>query len=352
LPTKLEKLTPEQEALMAAVRDEWISFALVSKEQMNKPAVKQGIEWIYSLAKLKQPEIIYAKSPMACQIIANLYGNPSVWDSVGDSVRASVRASVRDSVWASVRDSVWDSVRDSVWDSVRDSVWDSVRDSVRDSKLEYFYPAWRDLLSDSYWVAFYDYFTRIGIINHSNFNKYLAYMKAGAFYSIFLEGFAIVCERPEYISRDSEGRLHAENKPAVLWKDGYAQYFWHGVSVSQKLIETPEQITKEDLQNETNAERRRAMMEKLGEKFYELLDVQEASRDFVGVGPYVQEAVLYRTKVKDTVANEHIQYVQVKCHSTGRKYMLCVPPDITDPLTAVAWTFSKKPEEYAPLVET
>ena len=192
--SKLEKLSPEQESLMAVVRDEWINFALNSNEPMDKPAAKQGIEWMYSLAKLKAPEVVYAESPIACQIIANLYGNKKL--------RASVGASVSDSVWASVSDSVWDSV----WASVGDSVWASVRASVKASvwasKLEYQYPVWREVLSDAGWVAFYDYFTRINVINHDNYNKYLAYIKSGVFYGVFLEGVAIVCGRPKYFSRD------------------------------------------------------------------------------------------------------------------------------------------------------
>ena len=295
----------------------------------------------------------------------------SVWDSAWASVEASVEASVRASVWASVWSSVVDSVEASVWDSVKASVWaslldsvtasvrnrvmDSVKasvmDSVKASKLEYVYPAWRDVLSDAGWVSFYDYFTRIGVINHDNFNRYLEYMRAGVFYGVFLKGVAIVCGRPQYINRDARGRLHAENKPAVLWHDGWEQYFWHGVSVPQKLIVAPEQITKDDLAKEGNAEVRRAMMEKLEDRFFSLLDVQEIARDTIGTGEFAREAVIFRTKEPDPVAGEYIQYVKVQCHSTGRQYMLCVPPHITSPLAAVAWTFTKEEAEYSPLVE-
>ena len=138
----------------------------------------------------------------------------------------------------------------------------------------------------------------------------------------------------------------------MLWNDGYAQHFWHGVSVSGKLIETPELITKEDLINETNAEKRRAMMEKLGgERFIKLLDVIEVNRDFVGVEEYRQEITLWRTREKDSIANEYIQFVHVTCHSTGREYYLCVPADIVDAASAVAWSFGKSKDEYKPLIE-
>ena len=37
---------------------------------------------------------------------------------------------------------------------------------------------------------------------------------------------------------------------------------------------------------------------------------------------------------------------------TSKKYMLRVPPEIQSAREAIAWTFSLKPEEYTPLLET
>jgi hypothetical protein len=179
----------------------------------------------------------------------------------------------------------------------------------------------------------------------------MEYLKNGVFYTIFLGGAAFLCGRPEYIKRDEQNRLHCEDGPAIRWKDGYCNYFWHGVSVPEKLIERPDEITKEDLINETNAEVRRGMMEKLGERFYSLLDVFEVARETMGQGEFAREAVLYRSNEPDPVAGEYIQYVQVTCHSTGRQFTLCVPPNIETPGAAVAWTFGKTESDYAPIVE-
>ena len=262
-----------------------------------------------------------------------------VWNEVGAQVGAQIRAQVRDQVGAQV----WEQVRGQVADQVADQVWKQ--------KLEYFTPAAENLLTDSGWVPFYDYFKRISIVEHKLFDKYMEYLKNGVFYTIFLGGAAFLCGRPEYIKRDEQNRLHCEDGPAIRWKDGYCNYFWHGVSVPEKLIERPDEITKEDLINETNAEVRRGMMEKLGERFYSLLDVFEVARETMGQGEFAREAVLYRSNEPDPVAGEYIQYVQVTCHSTGRQFTLCVPPNIETPGAAVAWTFGKTESDYAPIVE-
>jgi hypothetical protein len=239
-----------------------------------------------------------------------------------------------------------------VRDQVRDQVWDQVEGLVWGQELKHYTAAEENLLTDSGWVSFYDFFQQIGILKHQNFAKYADYLASGVFYTIFLQGLAVICERPKYIKRDDFYRLHCADGPATLWKDGYAQYFWHGVSVPQKLIEAPEEITKDELIKETNAEVRRAMMERLGTgRFFQLLDVVEVDRDRVGVGEYAKEYTLYRTREIDPVAGEYIQFVNVICHSTEREYMLCVPPNIKDVWSGVAWTFAKTKEEYTPLKE-
>ena len=354
----LKKLTPEQVLLAIQVRDEWLNHVFKSDIPLDKELAIEGVKWLYSLAKMPTPYVVVLDSPRSCQIAANILKKETlfqveeqVWNEVGAQVRAQVWNEVGDQVAAQVRAQVAAQVWNQVGDQVGDQVAAQVADQVWKQKLEYFTPAAENLLTDSGWVPFYDYFKRISIVEHKLFDKYMEYLKNGVFYTIFLGGAAFLCGRPEYIKRDEQNRLHCEDGPAIRWKDGYCNYFWHGVSVPEKLIERPDEITKEDLINETNAEVRRGMMEKLGERFYSLLDVFEVARETMGQGEFAREAVLYRSNEPDPVAGEYIQYVQVTCHSTGRQFTLCVPPNIETPGAAVAWTFGKTESDYAPIVE-
>ena len=58
-----------------------------------------------------------------------------------------------------------------------------------------------------------------------------------------LDGLAIVSERPLVVAHDGEGRLHAEDGPALAFGDGYTVHAWHGVAVERDVIESPEAIT-------------------------------------------------------------------------------------------------------------
>ena len=168
----------------------------------------------------------------------------------------------------------------------------------------------------------------------------------------------MVCERPSEIHREltdpsrtrgwGSHRLHCEDGPAVVWPDGWGVWSWHGVQVPRKLIESPETITRDDVVHETNVEVRRAMMEILGPRFAELLGAEEVAREeFLG-----QEYVLLRTVEIDPDVGDRIQWVKVTCPSTGHEYTLCVPPDVTSPVEAVAWTFGTEAARYRPVVQT
>ena len=386
--TKLESLTPEQEALIPIVRDEWLNlFHDEGPQRMNRPDVEEGIEWLYGLAGLDKPLVVFVESPMGCQLAPHFFRQmgkedvlrdirtnsvwhsvrDSVWDSVWDSVMASVgrsvghsvmnsvmasvgrsvRHSVRHSVMNSVMASVEDSVRHSVRDSVMDSVGRSVRDSVMDSVIKYEPFSWCCFAYDSDWAAFYSYWERISIFKHEEFERYIKYLKATPFMAVFLEGLAVVCEPPQYIQRDSEGRLHCETGPALEWLDGFKLYFWHGVEVGEDLIMHPERVTREDILREGNAEKRRCIMEKLEGRFAELLGLETLD---IGV-LNGSEVMLLRTKEKDDIVDDYLYFVRVLCPSTGRMYHLPIPKH-SDALDGLAWTFGLDKEGYKPVVET
>ncbi|BBD62106.1 hypothetical protein NIES2109_49440 [Nostoc sp. HK-01] len=56
---------------------------------------------------------------------------------------------------------------------------------------------------------------------------------------IFLfDQYCFVCDRPTTLSLDSEHRLHAEDKPAIQFADGFSIYSSHGVNNGFKIIQS------------------------------------------------------------------------------------------------------------------
>lgn len=162
-------------------------------------------------------------------------------------------------------------------------------------------------------------------------------------YMILFENVCIVSENPVKICWEDDS-LHNSTGKSVEYADGWGIYTWHGVPVSEKTILYPEEITREDIMKETNLDVRRCMQEKLGGRYAQVLGIDIIDRD----GDYI----LYKTKKRDGLIRDFLKFIEVTCPSTGRKYLLGVPPGIRSCKAAVAWTFEKTAEDYKPLIET
>lgn len=122
---------------------------------------------------------------------------------------------------------------------------------------------------------------------------------------------------------------------------------WRGVPVTPQIAFFPETLKGSEILAERNAEVRRVMIERVGfEKF--LSEVQakvlDTDRDPGG------ERKLLQVPLAD---DEPIVIVSLHCPSTGRHYLVRVPPTTRTCRQAVAWTAGfDNPDDYAPVAET
>lgn len=207
-------------------------------------------------------------------------------------------------------------------------------------------PCWGDLD----WLGYYEICNKAWKSKIEIDKLSLEFVSKGGFQLIAFENFCVVILQPELIARNADYALHSEDGPAVSWSDGTKLYFWNGVEVPAKLIESPEQVTRQEILAEQNAEKRRCYQEILGsEQFGSLLGLEAIDRK---TDQFKNEIILYRTKERDKLVGDHIYFAKVICPSTKRAYFLCVPPKIKSADEAVAWTFGKSPDNYKPIVET
>jgi hypothetical protein len=122
---------------------------------------------------------------------------------------------------------------------------------------------------------------------------------------------------------------------------------WRGVPVTAQIAFFPETLTGPAILAERNAELRRVMIERVGfEKFLREVKAQilDSDRDRGG------ERKLLQVQLAD---DEPIVVVSVHCPSTGRQYLIRVPPATRTCRQAVAWTAGfDNPDDYAPIEET
>ena len=396
------ELTINEFLKLDVVKNEWLDKFFKSSELDYKECIN-GIYWLYEFSKLEKPFILFFNSPYECQLAANyiklIFKNlnlSQVWSQVGSQVesqvwsqvesqvglqvgsqvRLQVRSQVESQVWSQVRSQVWSQV----WSQVESQVWSQVRLQVRSQVesqvesqvglqvgspvrsqvgsqlLEYFSFSSCGNIYDFGWISFYSYFQKIGIkLKNSAFNKFKDLLNSGIYDSIQLNGFCIVSKKPSLISRNLRNQLHSETSYAIEFGDNYKLCYWNGVCVSEKLIKTPDLITKEDILGESNAEIRRCYREKLGaKKYYDLLsngkglELIDEDKDEQGF-----PMKLYSTFVKDKLLNSKVQFIEVICPSTERVYNIYpVKQDCSNVWEAKASTFNLKQKDFHPLIET
>ena len=283
----------------------------------------------------------------------NIWNN--IRGSVQDSVLASVQVGVWDNVWDSIRDNVLDDIGDNVWNNIRDSVhagvWDNVWDSVEIDASEIFQ---KHSLYISYydygWLAFYDFFSQIGILNNHNFNQFKKLVKSGVFVTYPYENIIFAVAPPVTIIRNQQGRLHCPTGPAVRFKDGSSYYYINGRNIPEWIIENPEKITRDRFLAERNSDIKGAIYEVLGQQgMFELLGAEEIdSRTIVHQNGELEEVKLYKTKETfPEFDNAPLAWVGMVCPSTGTNYLQGVEPHHTSALDAIASLSIFSPEEYS-----
>jgi hypothetical protein len=125
------------------------------------------------------------------------------------------------------------------------------------------------------------------------------------------------------------------------------QLRWRGVSVDERVAFRPELITADEILAEGNVERRRVLLERMGyDTFLAHANAKtlDEDRDPGGVRRLLRVPM---------TGDEDLVCVSVICPSTGRQYVLRVPPTMTTCHQAVAWVAGfDNADDYRPLAET
>jgi len=200
--------------------------------------------------------------------------------------------------------------------------------------------------SDLAWRAFLN---KAEVEVSSEFEIFIELLEDAPFISHFTTDAIHVLKWPSYYRLSEQGQLFNDEGAAMRFAKDEV-YAWKNLIVPKEWIDSPESLTKEHVLKERNAERRRALFEIMGPKrFSEAMGLETINQS---VDQFRNLQSLYRTKEKDLVAKDFIQFAEVTCPSTQRHYFLCVPPEIKTAADAVAWTFGYDSDSYSPDVET
>ncbi|QEH38783.1 hypothetical protein OJF2_73910 [Aquisphaera giovannonii] len=126
---------------------------------------------------------------------------------------------------------------------------------------------------------------------------------------------------------------------------------WRGVLVPPEVVFRPETLTPEQILGQPNAELRRVMLERVGlEVVLRRARAEVLDRDADAGG----ERRLVLTWLRDRPGQAQPRcYLHCRCPSTGREYLLRVPPETRTCREAAAWLAGfDDPDGYRPVRET
>jgi hypothetical protein len=210
------------------------------------------------------------------------------------------------------------------------------------------------------WLSFYDYFLQeFNLECCKQLQGWIDMAKCGGWW-IPLKNVCIFVHRPEKISMDERNRIHNLNGPAIKFRGDYEGcnvYAVHGVRCSKDIVN--KNFTAKDIDNQSNIEVRRVMIDLYGVEKY-ILDSNSTvvnSDDF---------GTLYR---KENTNDEAIMMVKVvnstpEPDGSFKDYFIRVDPNAYGGLktgrAAVASTWRNtdgsmvftNPNEYDPDIQT
>lgn len=122
---------------------------------------------------------------------------------------------------------------------------------------------------------------------------------------------------------------------------------WRGVPIDEQIACHPETLRAQDVFKEQNTEIRRVMLERMGyERFLAEANAEVFDQDQDVGGP----RRLLRVGLGE---DEPLVCLEVRDPSTGRQYVLRVPPEMQSCHQAAAWMAGfEHPDDYQPITET
>jgi hypothetical protein len=365
----ITELTPGQQAALDQWHAKWLAVGTCTL-RADRPTAEEAITAMYRTIGQPDPRFVWCDSPATAILAKTVLQQQdslgdslrdslrdSLWDSLGGSLGDSLGGSLRGSLRDSLRGSLGGSLRDSLWDSLGDSLRGSLRDSLRGSLWGSLRGSLGDSLRgahESYWIAYYLFCREVLGVTYdparSEQLDWWADIARSALWWWPHQGTVIISERPTICrlvpGRNGRYQLHATDRPALAFADGYQVYAIGGVRVPEQVVTAPDQITADEWVALPNEEVRRVVIEQRGET---LLTELAATVVDETVDTLNHPVRLWKTDRQ--VAGARLTIVEL-INSTPepdghhRHYWIRVPNTLRRAASAAAWHCQLTPDEW------
>ncbi len=367
--TKIDRLSAEALARLPDIREEWFNIAL-STQPADRHRAEQGVALAYSAIGRPPPRTIYwVDSPLQGVLMLEELRKKHFFSSREKAIKCRIEQAVLDHFYPRISEGYSHRIRDLISGQVRESLKNSLSFSMgsllsRAIKEKAGKPLAHafGMPQDAHWLGYYDAFPKLALPEGDPLGG-LAEIANSCGWCWFFFDMAILTERPETLSLDSNYRLHSSDGPAITYPDGFSLYAWHGYPIDKNIFDNKKKLTPQQILDEKNTELRRIKME----IFLEYNDADT----IIGV---------FKAKIIDSapclglerqllkIGKDRYLYCtngSVEPDGKRRKFLLGVPSEslwdwstmrkmkpITSAHNASAWTYGIDPKKYQEQVRT
>ncbi|MEG4329571.1 DUF6745 domain-containing protein [Microcoleus sp. herbarium5] len=393
-PTKMKKLTPDQEALIPVYRDKWRKIAL-STERIDRAKAESAIKAAYIANGKPEPEVEFYSSP--CVVWKSLscywqdyYGNrlraiaglplteiPENQLEIYELGKRLFKLSQRpEQLYYNLLQSLQEpleSVKNPLESHFENLVPPSLIEQLdrqsQSARGDYAYICWsgglsffnvmdglKNVIVDEkfcFWnrpevlagdAAFLDFgFSVLDYPYDREKWEILQELIVSCGWIYSYEKTCIVCDRPIKLSFDSQDRLHAEGKPAIQFADGWGFYSYHGITLPEKYgAVPPKEWQSQWVLQEHNSEFRRALIQGIG--YVRVCEELQATE----LDSWAEYTLLKIDEVIDDRERQPFYLLKMTCPSTGFIHAMRVPPDMRSAREAIRWVnWGIDPQEFS-----
>jgi len=323
---KIEKLTDEQVKKLEEIKNYWRDRALDCRQVPTSEAQRLGGEWSEQILGKKNP-VIHVSSPFGgwiafCLLSEGGYEN---WNPKRPSF-SEINKNLR-----GLFETTWEQINSQItFKSKNPLSEEDLITKLKNTIKLFVWPYFDGHFYSNYfgWVSAYK---MIGVKFDAevmkNYDKLEACADLGLFYPT--DSCLIVTSKPTQIWRNSEGRLHKDEAPAVEYSDGWKLYFLNGIAMSPKQVLTPaEKLNPKEVLKETNVDKRRELIRKIG---IERMLVSLSHKVLEKLGNYE----LLSVNLSDVVPNA--KYLKMLNPSVGVWHLEGVAPECSTIEAALKW---------------
>ncbi|MGK7929800.1 MAG: DUF6745 domain-containing protein [Spirulina sp.] len=349
----VKTLSSEQEKLLLSYCNRWLSIAF-STQPIVCDRVIQVIQKVYDFLEIKQPNIIFCQSlqEVECKV-TTLNPKRCLTDKISRIMIERLYSYIDSQIDKTLRNFLQSKflVEQSLSGMISNALWETIEEKRLDfNDLDLEEKMTQRLAGiagrlGAVWGGYLDFcISVLNCIHNTQLWELYQGLAIECEYVFPYENVCFVCDRPRTLSFDSENRLHAEEKPAIEFADGFSVYAYHGVRLPEKYGKLPpSQWRSQWILSEENAEIRRTLIQGIG--YTRICQELQA----VALDTW-QEYSLLKIDIEfdEELEEEPIYLLKMTCPSTGHIHVLRVPPNMNSAREAITWVnWDIDPEKFA-----